>query len=164
MGLKLVEIHKKPEFDPLMPVFRAGFTDPGTNLWPIFTADYLPSDQPHRAAALSESTDRFWAWHEHDPTSHWLKVIDTESGEILGGGRWALYEKGSPYDGHGEIEASWWPEVEPRQLATKLLNDFLATSARLMNRPHACESPFTPAIFGPIITPRTQATPHLGCP
>ena len=82
------------------------------------------------------------SWHRADPTSHWIKVVDENTGAVVGGGRWALYEKeqGNPYEGHGGgVEASWWPEGTPRKVASGYLNEFLATSAKLMGRPHACE-------------------------
>ena len=138
MGLKLLEVQEDDEFEELFRVFRAGFTNPGTRLWPLFTGDWT-SDPAQREAALEESTHRFKSWHRADPTSHWLKVLEDSTGEVLGGGRWSLYETGNPYDGHGKLEASWWPEGKPRELATICLNQFLATSAKLMNKPHACK-------------------------
>lgn len=137
MGFKLLEVHGDTDFADLFQVFRAGFTNPGSPLWPLFTADYRP-DPAHQEAALKETTQRMISWHRPDPTSHWLKVVDDSTGKILGGGRWALFEKGNPYDGHGDMEASWFPEGEPRELASDCLNQFLATSALHMNRPHAC--------------------------
>ncbi|KAL2049334.1 hypothetical protein ABVK25_010431 [Lepraria finkii] len=88
-----------------MPVLRAGFTIPTTNLWPIFAADIDPIPQPQPPLSKNLET---WARHEHDQSSHWLKVVDEESSEVLGGGRCAVYKKRkeSPYDGHGAIEAS----------------------------------------------------------
>ncbi|KAK4985885.1 hypothetical protein LTR50_005674 [Elasticomyces elasticus] len=135
-AFKLLEVEHDHEFEELFRVFRTAFTEPGTAMWPLFTADYRP-DAALEEAALKETIERFISWHRSDPTSHWLKVIDEESGSVLGGGRWALYKTGNPYDGHGEMEASWWPDGEPRQLATTLLNQFLATSAKHMNKPHA---------------------------
>ena len=138
MGLKLREVQHDAEFTPLFHCFRAAFTSPGTALWPLFTADYRP-DPALRQAALEETTRRLISWHRSDPTSHWLRVVDDTTGEVVGGGRWSLYQSGNPYDGHGEMEADWWPAGAPRTLASDCLNQFLSTSARHMNRPHACE-------------------------
>ena len=138
MGLTLLEVQNDNEFNELFIVFRAAFKDPGSPLWPLFTGDYR-SDPANQAATLKESTQRFLSWHRSDPTGHWVKVVDDRSGEIVGGGRWVFYETGNPYDGHGDMEASWWPEGEPRELATTCLNQFLATSVKHMNRPHACK-------------------------
>lgn len=113
MGLELLEVQHDQRIQlarPRLP--RAGFTDPGTKLWPMFTGDYRP-DPALREAALDETTRRLISWHRSDPTSHWLKVV-------VGGGRWGLYGTGNPYDGHGDVEASWWLEGEPRELASTL--------------------------------------------
>ena len=146
MGLKLIEVQHDNEFNQLVRVFRAGFTNPGTKLWPLFTGDYRP-DPALQEAALEETTQRLISWHRSDLTSHWLKVVDDSTGKVVGGGRWGLYETGNPYDGHGDVEASWWPEGEPRELATTCLNQFLATSAKHMNRPHACEFFFLRVVY-----------------
>ena len=138
MGFQVREVQHDAEFDELFHVFRAGFQDPGTALWTLFAADYQP-DPAHQDAALKETTERLISWHRLDLTSHWIKVVDESTGKVVGGGRWALYENGNPYDGHGDMEASWWPKGVPREVASGYLNQFLATSARLMNRPHACE-------------------------
>lgn len=138
MGLTLQEVFQDSDFTELISCLRAVFTSPGTPLWPLSSADYRP-DPALQQVTLEETTNRLLTWHQHDPTSHWLKIVDDESGKIVGGGRWALYENGSgnPYEGHGEMEATWFEEGDRRDLASGCLNQFLGTSARLMNRPHA---------------------------
>jgi len=134
MGLKLQEAKSDEEFRALFEVFRAGFTDPGTKLWPLFTADRPSNDQDTSKAVESEWMGRFMAWHRGDPTSTWLSVVD-DNGTVLGGGRWSIYET-SPYESDHKVEASWWPAGVPREIATDCLNQFLATSAEHMNKPH----------------------------
>ena len=97
---------------------------------------------------MSEWTTRAIFWHRADPTSHWLKVVDSETGAVLGGGRWSIYEA-NPYDHHEKLEATWWAEGAPRKVATECLDQFLATSAQHMNKPHACEHPMSefPGIY-----------------
>lgn len=138
MDLRLFEVQRDDEFRELFYVFRAAFTDPGTKLWPLFTGDYR-SDPSQREAALEEATQRFISWHRSDPTSHWLKVVDKGTGRIVGGGRWGLFDTENPYEGHDSMEAAWWPEGQPREFASICLNQFLATSAKHMNKPHACK-------------------------
>ncbi len=138
MGLQVIEVQHDDEFEELFHVFRAAFTHPGSKLWPLFAGDYRP-DPAHQDAALEETTQRMISWHRPDPTSHWVKVVDDTTGKVVGGGRWAFHETGNPYDGHGDVEAEWWPPGEPREMATSCLNQFLGTSKKLMNRPHACK-------------------------
>lgn len=140
MGFKLLEVKNESEFPPLWAVFRDGFTNPGNALWPLFMGDWQPHDPAAREAALKESCARFVSWNLPDPTSTWLQVVDEETNEIVAGGRWGIHTEGNPYDGHGPMEATWWPEGEPRRLATKALNDFLATASKNSNHPHACKA------------------------
>lgn len=141
MGYKLQEVKDEDEFGPVMAAFREGFSDPDSPLRRLFMGDWRPHDPAAREAALRESTARLWSWHRADPTSTWLKVVDEETGEVAAGGRWCIHERGAanPYDGHEAITATWFPEGEPRDVATMLMNDFLASAAENVNRPHVCE-------------------------
>lgn len=136
MGLKLIEVKDDEEFDELFQVWRAAFTNPGTKLWKLFTADGISNvdSQPGRP----EYVERFIAWHRVDPTSTWLKVIDDSNGMVLGGGRWSIY-RAKPYDTSQNADASWWPAGIQREIASQCLAQFLATSDELMNRPHVCK-------------------------
>ena len=145
MGFAVLEVQQSDEFDELFRVFRASFKDPGTTFWSLFTADYRP-DPVHEEAALRKTTQRMISWHCLDPDSHWIKVVDESTGKVVGGGRWAFHETGNPYDEDGDTEATWWPEGKPREVATGYLNQFSATKAKHMNRPHAREFPVIPTI------------------
>ena len=138
----LSEVKDDAEWPALIECFRDGFTDPGTTLWPLFTYDDVTFSPAQRKASLEETTQRMRSWHTPDPTSHWLKVVEDSTGEVVGGGRWALYESGNPYEGHGRVPATWWPEGDQRECATEALNDFLSSASRLMPKPHACKSFF----------------------
>ncbi|KAF6837874.1 GNAT family protein [Colletotrichum plurivorum] len=140
MGLKLQEVKDDDEFGPLIAAFREGFSDPDSPLCRLFMGDWRPHDEAAREAALQESTARLRAWHRADPTSTWLKVVDEETGEIAAGGKWCIHEKGrNPYDKVEKVEATWFPEGESREVATMLMNDFLGSAAKNVNRPHVCE-------------------------
>lgn len=142
MGLVLQEVKTDEEFIPLIAALREGFANPDTAVWRLFMGDWRPDDPAAREAALVEATERMRAEHRADPTSTWLKVVDDETGQVVAGGRWSFFERGgpNPYDGHREVEATWFPEGEPRWVASLLLNDFLERAVRNANRPHACES------------------------
>ncbi|KAI8240314.1 hypothetical protein K4K57_002901 [Colletotrichum sp. SAR 10_99] len=113
MGLVLHEVKADEEFVPLIAALREGFANPDTAVWRLFMGDWRPDDPAAREAALAEATARMRAEHRADPTSTWLKVVDDETGQIVAGGRWSFFERGgpNPYDGHREVEATWFPEV-----------------------------------------------------
>ncbi|KAI8297187.1 hypothetical protein K4K59_003632 [Colletotrichum sp. SAR11_240] len=142
MGLVLQEVKTDEEFVPLIAALREGFSNPDTAVWRLFMGDWRPDDPAAREASLAEAMTRMRAEHRADPTSTWLKVVDDETGQVVAGGRWSFFERGgpNPYDGHREVEATWFPEGEPRWVASLLLNDFLERAVRNANRPHACES------------------------
>lgn len=140
MVLKLYELKEDHEFRPLVEAFRKGFIDPGHALWPLYTADLKPYNDAHVQEVLEECTQRFIEWHHHDPTSVWVKVVDEDTGEIAAGGRWSIYKTtgGNPYDDFPVFEASWFPGGDLRTVASKLINEFLASAVKHSNFPHAC--------------------------
>ncbi|KAF4932042.1 hypothetical protein CGCVW01_v000051 [Colletotrichum viniferum] len=119
MGLVLQEVKTDEEFIPLIAALREGFANPDTAVWRLFMGDWRPDDPAAREAALVEATERMRAEHRADPTSTWLKVVDDETGQVVAGGRWSFFERGgpNPYDGHREVEATWFPEGELRWVA-----------------------------------------------
>lgn len=138
MTLQLRELDHPSEIASLIPTFRVSFTNPGTNLWPLVSGDYRP-EPSHQEASLQDLTQRLTAQHQADPTCHWLSVVDQSSGLVVGGGLWRVFDRTNPYDGYSGAEATWFPEGQPRKLASSLLSQFFGTSARLMNKHHVCE-------------------------
>lgn len=147
MGFKLLEVQENSEFPELFAAFRAGFTNPGTILWPLFTGDRSSpafskdATDIESEAVKAEYIGRFIAWHRADPTSTWLKVVDEDTGRVVGGGRWTFYESDRPYGEPGaghKVEATWWPEGTERELASECLGQFLESAVVNMNKPHAC--------------------------
>ncbi|KAF9874036.1 GNAT family [Colletotrichum karsti] len=138
MGFKLEEVKTDEEFVPLFVAFRDGFANPDSALWRLFMGDWKPHDPAAREEALREGTARLRSWHRGDPTSTWLRVVDEETGKVVAGGRWSIYEKDKPdpYEGHVPGEATWFPEGDPRRIASLLLNQFLDSAVRNANRPH----------------------------
>lgn len=105
MGLKLFEVQQDDEFKELFHVFRAGFTNPGTKLWPLFTADYR-SDPALEETTLKETTPRLISWHDPTPpaTGSRSSMIALARYLVVAAGR---SETGNLYGGHGDMEASW---------------------------------------------------------
>lgn len=46
-------------------------------------------------------------WHKADPTSHWIYMTDTETGQIIGGPQWSRFEK-SPYTESNPTMVAYW--------------------------------------------------------
>lgn len=136
MPVEISEISADADFDELVRVEWAAYEEPYTKLirliFPIF------GDGPEaRAAALKESTERQVRWHRKDPTSHWIKAVDSTTGVIAGAACWHVY-KANPYGVPSGEECTWYPEGEGRELANSLMRQFIAPRMKYMAKPHIC--------------------------
>ena len=113
MPLELREVTSDSEFNELIQCECESYSDP-------FNAFYLLMRPP--CGSLSEARegfkelrDRQIAWHRHDTTSKWFKVVDTDIGDkVVGGANWnAFTENPYPEPLDHPMEASWWPEGLP---------------------------------------------------
>ncbi|KAF2648406.1 hypothetical protein K491DRAFT_612804, partial [Lophiostoma macrostomum CBS 122681] len=103
---------------------------------------------PHgRERAIRNSKNLFLQAHHADPTGHWLKVTNTETGEIVGGCRWHIH-KTNPYHQHEDdgkqvdaatqkpYEAPTYEESMEKEFASLILGQVLNPRARRYVRPH----------------------------
>jgi hypothetical protein len=94
------------------------------------------------ARGLAEAKSRLWAIHQSDPSSRWIYVTDDAEGkgEVYSGAHWNFH-KVSPYkEDAPELVASWYPEGEGRNFASRVLNQVYGRRQRLW-RPHCRMSP-----------------------
>lgn len=143
MALKLSEIKSDEEFQPLMETLYDAYSHPYNGFWDMFKGE-----------SSEDCTKRFTQGHNADPSSHWIYVTDTETGKVVGGTQWCIYEK-NPFETPGpKLSASWIKEgmnsvvncsaqgliiilgTELRKIADRAFEKFLAPRAIRMNRPH----------------------------
>jgi len=145
MPFKLTEMNPSEmtangAFKDLITAQWESYENPYTRLLNLFFPIKGPGPEAH-ALRIQESMLR--QLHEHEkssPSSRWLKVIDTETGEIAGGAQWFVFEE-NPYasgegDGDGDGILDCWDEGEDREFAEALLGQFLASRMSWMQRPH----------------------------
>ncbi|KAL8947502.1 MAG: hypothetical protein Q9222_006221 [Ikaeria aurantiellina] len=89
-----------------------------------------------RLDAMRESSNRQWEWHKDDSTSHWIKVIDTETDKVIGGAQWNMYPENPYVNGMETPEPYWWPEGEGRAYVSMALEQWYAPRRERMRRPH----------------------------
>ena len=99
MVLELKQINSKEEFGPLVNVEHEAYANPLNSFWEIL-----------RGPSIEECRERQWSWHKADPQSNWFQVVDTDTGEVVGGTQWVVnevdpFEKPVP-----TIKATWWEE------------------------------------------------------
>lgn len=107
MSLSLSEVKHPQEFDELVQCECESYRTPLDPLFRLFRYDDSP-------AGFIELRDRQVCQWEGDPTSHWLKVVDTELGSrVIGAANWNIFLE-NPYGEAGDDKrkavADWWPE------------------------------------------------------
>lgn len=127
------------EFDEMMPACWEAFENPFVSFLRIVC--YMRGEtQEDRKDAIEASAARMRALHQMSPNSHWIKVIETETGRMIGAADWLIH-KDNPYSSTQEkpIVAFSWPEGEGRNYASHYLRQCVAHKPKFFNRPHVCE-------------------------
>jgi hypothetical protein len=96
MSLKLHELTTDAEFAPVCAVETEAFNDPFFGFWQVF---YGTSQEEFCARQLS--------WHKADPSSHWIYVTEAETGTVIGGAQWNIYEE-NPYAKETSMLTPYW--------------------------------------------------------
>lgn len=144
MTFEGVDTVRDADFDELIRVEWASYEQPYSRLIRLFFPILGPGPEA-RAAALKESTERQLSWHKEDPTSHWIKVVNSETGKIIGAAEWHVYEE-NPYASQTDEGCTWYPEGEGREMANSLMGQFMAPRMKYMAKPHLCKTYFQPTI------------------
>lgn len=137
MGLELSEIHADDEssFKELIECEWISFESPYNGFFQIY-CPIIGTGPNVRQDWMKESTERQLSWHREDPTSTWLKVVDSDSGQIVGGAQWNVYLENPYPNGVEHTDAVWWPEGEGRKYASMALEQWYAPRGRRMNKAH----------------------------
>lgn len=136
MPYETTEVSTNGDFDELIRVEWDSYEQPYCRLIRLFFP-ILGDGSDARAAALKESTERQLQWHNGDPTSHWIKVVDSETGRIAGAACWHIYEE-NPYCTQSDEECTWYPAGEAREMANSLMTQFLTPRMKYMAKAHIC--------------------------
>lgn len=143
MGYKLYEVKEDSELAELSEVERESFENPECRLMELYFPLHGPiGDDVLRQAAIKEATERQIAWRKADPTSTWVKVVDEDTGKLVGAALWHVYDQ-DPYaaaGGDDEHGCTWFEEGEQRDAANALIEQFFTTRMTYMRKPHVCES------------------------
>ena len=138
MSFHISEVTSRAEFDQVIACERAAYQTPQNSLFDILYPFQLFSKSKNPdEAALHDLTERQWADHTGDPSSHWLKAVDTISNEIIGAALWNIYPA-DPCLGQAieHFAATWWPQGELRTYATEYVKRLLEHRANAVRGPH----------------------------
>jgi hypothetical protein len=71
----------------------------------------------------------------HDPYGHFIKVVDTDTGKIVGAAKWNLYKAGEvpPQPAlAGPLYESYWPSEEEEEFAKAIFHSFFAPRQKVL--------------------------------
>ncbi|KAL8808964.1 MAG: hypothetical protein Q9223_003747 [Gallowayella weberi] len=135
MGLTLREVVSDDEFNEIIECEWTSYETPFNGFFQIYCPT-IGTGSDARSESIKECTNRQLSWHKEDPTSRWLKVLDTESGHVAGGAQWNIYRENPYPNGVEHTDAYWWSEGEGRKFASMALKQWYAPRGERMNKPH----------------------------
>ncbi|ORY18371.1 hypothetical protein BCR34DRAFT_654405 [Clohesyomyces aquaticus] len=140
------EVTSDADFDELIPALWHSYSHPRIPFLPLlFPAD--ESDPHGQETAIEKSKVMLLQAHHADPTGHWFKVTDSNTGKIVGGCRWHVNET-NPYKQAASLDhqvdtATDTPYVAPtyekgtaQEFASVVLGQVLNPRAERYVRPH----------------------------
>ncbi|KAI9666260.1 MAG: hypothetical protein M1821_004195 [Bathelium mastoideum] len=135
MPFRVENVVSDADFEELLEVEITAFENPlstiGLIYYPIF------GEGPEaRSAAIKECAQRAIARNRATPGTQWSKIIDEDTGKIVGASVWQFYES-DPYTGTRDPEVTWWPEGEGKRFAQQFANELRRARVRYMAKPHA---------------------------
>ena len=83
----------------LMATLYYSYSTPHNGFWDIFKGE-----------SEEECQAPYMQWHEADPSSHWIYVTDTESGQVIGGTQWNIFEQNPYLEARAPMAAYWIQE------------------------------------------------------
>lgn len=134
MGLVVQEIDQDVDFPALARCLLEAYEDPPQKFLHIFFP-INGSGAEAREAAIQEAAERLKLWHTHDPTSHWQKVVDIDTGRLVGGASWNVYTT-NPFTEPHALDVTWFPDDSSRVYVEKALENYGLPRAEVAQKPH----------------------------
>ncbi|GAP90615.1 putative GNAT family acetyltransferase [Rosellinia necatrix] len=133
MPYLLQEVKDEGDFDEMLGMLHTAFEEPYNPLHHWFMPVYTTTEDTIQAT--KQRIVKHWS---SDDNLFWLKVIDTETGKIVGVAEWAIRESIThPGEPQKPIEAQWHPEGSDERIFTgKLVTSLKGFMKERMTRPH----------------------------
>ncbi|KAI1424923.1 acyl-CoA N-acyltransferase [Xylaria sp. FL1777] len=138
MALLLSDIDPDVDFPALTRCVLEAYEDPPQSFVYMFFQPMHGTGAVSREAAIEEAAARLKLWHTSDPSSRWQKVVDTETGKVVGGAAWNIYTT-NPFEELHELhdmEVTWYPGDTSRTYVEKALENYGMPRYRAAQRPH----------------------------
>ncbi|KAI1809054.1 hypothetical protein GGS20DRAFT_573742 [Poronia punctata] len=133
MGFRLEQVDPAADFPAIARSMFESYEEPPQSFFHAFFPRHGET-QEAREAAIAECATRLYSWHTEDPTSHWQKIIDTDTGRIAGAALWNICQE-NPFAHEHSMEVSWFPDDGSRRFAEQVVEIHAAPRARVGQRP-----------------------------
>ncbi|KAF3004668.1 hypothetical protein E8E14_001849 [Neopestalotiopsis sp. 37M] len=125
MSLKLYHVVTDEEFKAVVQVEHEAYSNPFNGVWEI-TKGTSPED----------CFARQLSWHKGDPSSHWLYVVDEDSGKVVGGAQWNVHQS-NPYAVAQPMRTAYWlPDGPMKKIGDQLIRNLRTHRPNHMSKPH----------------------------
>ena len=137
MPLQIGKVDLEKDWPDLFAAEWAAWTNPPQAVWQLmFPVNHNSVDA--EAIAIREGSARQLAGSKADSHDCWVKVVDSDSNQILGGALWKFFE-GNPYRApFPEFDAIWQPDDQLRVLCNQMYTQLRAWRPKIMATAHAC--------------------------
>lgn len=133
MPFQLLEVTADSDFTPLMAALWESYLNPYLKLMNMTFPIQGTTPEAH-SQRIAESVQFTLDDHSSDPTSHWFKVVNAETGEIVGGAEWNICKE-NIYGSSG-VKGTWWKEGEDREFVAHLLRQYTLPVMTYMQKPY----------------------------
>jgi hypothetical protein len=139
MALAVEQVRNAAEFDAIWPMHFQAFQNPYNSFSKFFNPVHTTID-----AAIEVSKARHIAMWESNPASHWIKVTDKETKQVIGAALWELNQSGYTTGDGDRFKASFKATQhvegsEKRLFAEKLIGGLRSTVMETIKGPHMGE-------------------------
>jgi hypothetical protein len=75
--------------------------------------------------------------YRHDPNGYFLKVIDKDTGKMVGAAKWNIYNAGSipPVP---QLSGPYWPNAEEEEFAKAIFTSFFTPRQKIIEENNGC--------------------------
>lgn len=139
MPVNFKEITTEAEFSRVIDCMWPAYSNPYIPFLQILFPVFSPTAEGYQAA-VDGSKIGMWTTHSSDPSSHWVAVVDSDTGEVFAGAHWNFHKVSPFLNGAPTLIAMWHPEGESREFASRMLNQVYGGRGSKMWRPYARKS------------------------
>jgi hypothetical protein len=119
------------------------------------------------AEGRKNAADMMLARYRHDPNGHYIKVVDTDTSEIIGAAKWNIYKAGEVPPAP-QLSGPYWPNEEEEEFAKAIFDGFFAprqkvlqeNNGRLVGKSRLFYLYLHCAIFWPFLTGKSARNAH----